>query len=117
QTFDERKLRILTIVDAATRLSPAIDVRPTYRGVDVVETLERVTAIYGRPKRIRTDQGTEFTSKDVDLWARKHGVVLDFSRPGKPTDSAFAEVQQPCARRTAQPTGSSASLTPEPNAR
>src|SRR5690606_20343372 len=49
QTFDERKLRILTIVDAATRLSPAIDVRPTYRGVDVVETLERVTAIYGRP--------------------------------------------------------------------
>lgn len=91
QTFDGRKLRILTIVDAATRLCPAIDVRATYRGADVVATLERVTAIHGRPKRIRTDQSTEFTSRDMDLWAWKHGVVMDFSRPGKPTDNAFAE--------------------------
>jgi putative transposase len=91
QTFDGSKLRVLTIVDAATRVSPAIDVRPTYRGIDVVTTLERVTAIYGLPKRIRVDQGTEFTSKDMDLWAWKNGVILDFSRPGKPTDNAFAE--------------------------
>jgi putative transposase len=27
----------------------------------------------------------------VDLWAYAHGVVLDFSRPGKPTDNAFIE--------------------------
>jgi putative transposase len=91
QTFNGTKLRVLTIVDAATRLSPAIDVRPTYRGVDVAETLERVAKIYGLPKRIRVDQGTEFTSKEVDLWAWKNGVVMDFSRPGKPTDNAFAE--------------------------
>jgi putative transposase len=91
QTFDGTKLRILTIVDAATRISPAIDARTTYRGIDVVETLERITAVYGKPKRIRVDQGTEFTSKDVDLWAWKNGVVMDFSRPGKPTDNAFAE--------------------------
>lgn len=91
QTFSGTKLRVLTIVDAATRLSPAIDVRTTYRVTDVVATLERVTAIYGLPKRIRTDQGTEFKSKDVDLWAWKNGVVMDFSRPGKPTDNAFAE--------------------------
>jgi putative transposase len=91
QTFDGGKLRILTIVDAATRISPTIDVRRTYRGIDVVETLERICAVYGRPRRIRVDQGTEFTSKDVDLWAWKNGVVMDFSRPGKPTDNAFAE--------------------------
>ncbi len=35
--------------------------------------------------------GPEFISKDLDLWAWTHGVVLDFSRPGKPTDNAFAE--------------------------
>ncbi len=27
----------------------------------------------------------------MDLWAWKHGVVMDFSRPGKPTDNGFAE--------------------------
>ncbi len=35
--------------------------------------------------------GPEFISMELDLWAWTHGVVLDFSRPGKPTDNAFAE--------------------------
>jgi hypothetical protein len=30
-------------------------------------------------------------SRDLDLWAYQHGVTLDFSRPGKPTDNAFIE--------------------------
>jgi putative transposase len=27
----------------------------------------------------------------MDLWAYQRGVILDFSRPGKPTDNAFIE--------------------------
>jgi len=27
----------------------------------------------------------------LDRWAYAHGVTLDFSRPGKPTDNAFIE--------------------------
>ena len=45
----------------------------------------------GFPKAIRVDQGTEFVSRDLDLWAYHRGVTLDFSRPGKPTDNAFIE--------------------------
>jgi putative transposase len=33
----------------------------------------------------------EFVSRDFDLWAYARGVTLDFSRPGKPTDTAFIE--------------------------
>ena len=40
---------------------------------------------------IRVDQGSEFVSRDLDLWAYQRGVMLDFSRPGKPTDNAFIE--------------------------
>jgi transposase InsO family protein len=36
QLFDGRKIRVLTIVDNFTRVSPAIDVRLSYRGADVV---------------------------------------------------------------------------------
>src|SRR5437773_9606678 len=39
-------------------------------------------------------QGTEFVSRDLDLWAYQRGVTLDFSRPGKPTDNAFIESQR-----------------------
>ena len=91
QLFDGRQIRVLTIVDNVTRISPAIDVRLSYRGADVVATLERMASAYGRPKRIRVDNGPEFISKELDLWARLHGVELDFSRPGKPTDNAFVE--------------------------
>lgn len=45
----------------------------------------------GVPKRIQVDNGSEFISKALDLWAYEHGVTLDFSRPGKPTDNPFIE--------------------------
>lgn len=91
QLFDGRRLRVLTIVDAFTWLCPAIDVGHELSGSDVVATLERVTAIYGVPRTIRVDNGLEFVSKDLDLWAYMKGVELDCSRPGKPTDNAFSE--------------------------
>ncbi len=86
-----RKLRVLTVVDTFSRFSPALEPRFTFRGVDVVEVLERVGRQVGFPTSIRVDQGTEFVSRDLDLWAYQRGVTLDFSRPGKPTDNAFIE--------------------------
>jgi putative transposase len=86
-----QKLRVLTIVDTFSRFSPALEPRFTFRGTDVVEVLERVGRSVGLPKTIRVDQGTEFVSRDLDLWAYQRGVMLDFSRPGKPTDNAFIE--------------------------
>lgn len=86
-----RKIRILTVVDTFTRFAPAIEPRFGYRAEDVVEVLERVGREHGLPKTIRVDQGTEFVSRVLDLWAYHRGVTLDFSRPGKPTDNAFIE--------------------------
>ena len=89
--FDGRRIRILTIIDVFSRLSPAIDVRRSYRGADVFETLERLTTVHGTPRTIRVDNGPEFISKEFDLWAWPNGVRLAFSRSGKPTDNAFIE--------------------------
>jgi putative transposase len=47
--------------------------------------------IIGYPKVIRLGNGSEFISRDVDLWACQRGVTLDFLRSGKPTDNAFIE--------------------------
>ena len=86
-----KKLRVLTVVDTFSRYAPVIDPRFTYRGEDVVQTLEKVCSKAGYPSTIRVDQGSEFVSRDLDLWAYTNGVTLDFSRPGKPTDNAFIE--------------------------
>ncbi|SMO90607.1 putative transposase [Paracoccus laeviglucosivorans] len=86
-----KQLRILTIVDIHSRYCPAADPRFTYRGEDVVQTLERVCRQIGYPQTIRVDKGSEFISRDLDLWACANEVTLDFSRPGKPTDNGFIE--------------------------
>ncbi len=91
QLVTGRKLRILTVVDTFSRFSPVIDARFCYRGEDVVRTLEVACKFFGYPKSIRADNGPEFISRDLDLWAYQNDVTLDFSRPGKPTDNAFIE--------------------------
>jgi putative transposase len=91
ELFNGRRIRLLTIVDNHTRESLAIYVGQRVRGCEVVEVLERIVKDQGRPRTIRVDNGPEFISKDVDLWAYWNHVTLDFSRPGKPTDNAYIE--------------------------
>jgi putative transposase len=83
------KLRVLTIVDTFPRFSLAMEPRFNFRGADVVEVL--VGREMGFPAVIRVDQGSEFVSRNLDLWAYQRGVTLDVSRPGKTTDNAFIE--------------------------
>ena len=59
--------------------------------MEVVDALEEASQRFGLPQTIRVDQGCQFTSKELDLWAHANGITLDFSRPGKPPDNAYAE--------------------------
>jgi len=92
QLFDGRKFRCLTIVDNFSRFCHAIRVGKSIKGIDVVEVLDRLKRENRTvPKRIQVDNGSEFISKDVDRWAYENNMILDYSRPGKPTDNPFIE--------------------------
>ena len=91
QLFSGRRFRLLTLVDNFSRESLAIEAGQRLTGDDVVRVLKQVSAERGCPRSIRVDNGPEFISKSLDLWAYWNGVTLDFSRPGKPTDNAFIE--------------------------
>lgn len=91
ELFDGRRIRVLTIVDNFTRESLCASASFRFKGVDVAKALEGVVEAHGVPESIKVDNGPEFISKEVDLWAYSRGVKLDFSRPGKPTDNAFIE--------------------------
>lgn len=82
---------MLTVVDMFIRYVPVLDSRFSYRAEDVVRALEQVCPVIGYPKTIRVDQGFEFISRDLDLWAYAKGVTVDFSRPGRPTEDAYLE--------------------------
>jgi len=89
--LDGRRFRALTVVDNYNRHSQIIEPDFTLTGTKVVAALERVAKRSGYPKMITVDNGSEFTSKALDVWAYAHGVKLDFIRPGKPVENAVIE--------------------------
>ncbi len=91
QLADGRRFRALTILDVFTRESLAIEVGQRLKGEDVVGALNQIRGKRGVPKVLFCDNGSEFTSQIMDLWAYHNRVQIDFSRPGKPTDNAHVE--------------------------
>lgn len=91
QLADGKRFRSLTVVDIYTRECLAIEAEQRMKGEDVVRVLNRIKMHRGVPKMVFCDNGTEFTSQAMDLWAYQNGVRIAFSRPGKPTDNAFVE--------------------------
>ncbi|WP_430448865.1 IS3 family transposase [Rhodophyticola sp.] len=89
--FDEKPFRILTIVDCFTREALATSARTNFRAYQVIDELDRLARIRGKPRSIRSDNGPEFAGRLLDQWAYLNKVELDFSRPGQPTDNAYIE--------------------------
>ena len=90
-THDGRTLRLLVLIDEYTRECLAIESEQRLKGEDVVLALNRIKIQRGVPKFLYCDNGSEFSSQAMDLWAYRNGVYMAFSRPGKPTDNAFVE--------------------------
>jgi putative transposase len=86
-----RRFRALAIIDDYSRECPTIEVDTSLGGARVVDVLERLADTRGLPKVITMDNGPEFAGRALDEWAYRRGVKLNFIRPGKPTDNAFAE--------------------------
>lgn len=89
--LDGRRFRALTVMDKFTRECPIIDIDFRLTGTKVVQALERVAKRSGYPSTITVDNGSEFASKALGVWAYEHGVTLDFIRPGKPVENAWIE--------------------------
>jgi putative transposase len=73
---DDRRFRILTIVDNVSRVSPAIVVGFSLKGVPVVAVLEQLKGTMGLRQRIAVDNGPEFISKALDAWTYRNRVML-----------------------------------------
>jgi putative transposase len=89
--FNGRRFRVLTVVDNYSRECLAMEPGQSLSGGDVVGVMDRLMVERGAPERIWCDNGSEFVSKALDRWAYEHGVVIDFSRPGKPMDNGLVE--------------------------
>lgn len=86
-----RKFRTLNVMDDCSREVLAIEIDTSLSSKRVIRTLERIIEQRGMPATIRTDNGPEFTSKDLELWSLDKGINIQFIQPGKPMQNGYIE--------------------------
>ena len=86
-----RSIRVLTVIDAYTRESLAMEVDTSFAGLRVTRVLDQIIAERGLPRAIRCDNGPELTSRHFLAWALDRKIDLVHIQPGKPTQNAYVE--------------------------
>ena len=86
-----RKFRTLNVVDHYNRACMGIYISTSISAKRVTAQLEQMIELHGKPKRIRTDNGPEFTSKHFQLWLKQNNIDWQPIQPGKPQQNAIIE--------------------------
>jgi putative transposase len=88
---DGRTLKMLTVLDEFTRECLCIEVGRSIRAEDVIEVLDRLFAVRGRPQFVRSDNGPEFIARALMEWLAQSGAGTIHIEPGKPWQNGFEE--------------------------
>ena len=57
----------------------------------MIRELEAAIAEYGKPRRIRMDNGSEFASREFQAWCIEQKIEVVHIRPGKPVENAYCK--------------------------
>ncbi len=91
ETADQRRLKLLNIVDEFTREALRMRVERSCTADEVVAEIEKLVADRGAPKHLRMDNGPEFVAWALRDWCRLSGTGTIFIEPGSPWENPFVE--------------------------
>ncbi len=91
ETANQRRLKLLNIVDEFTREALAMRVDRTCTADDVVATIEALVAERGAPGHLRMDNGPELVAWALRDWCRLAGTGTIYIEPGSPWETPFVE--------------------------
>ena len=91
RTGDERKFRMLCVVDEFTREALAIRVARKLSSADVIDVLADLFIARGIPAHIRSDQGPEFVADAVKGWIGGVGATAAYIEKGSPWENGYVE--------------------------
>ena len=89
--YDGRPFRTFNVIDDYNREALRVEVDVSLTAERVLRVLDQLLVVRGRPERIRVDHGPEFTSATFSAWCEDHGIALEYTQPGKPTQNSFIE--------------------------
>jgi putative transposase len=89
--YDGRPFRALTVIDEGNREALAIEIGTSIPSPRVIRVLDELVRLYGRPARVRVDNGPELVADAFVAWCTAQRISLGYIQPGKPDQNAFIE--------------------------
>ena len=91
QLSDGRNFRLFNVLDDFNREGLGIDVDLSLPASRVIRSLDRIIEWRGKPGAIRCDNGPEYISGALQMWAENNGIKLNYIQPGNPQQNAYIE--------------------------
>ncbi len=90
-TVKGSRLRILAVIDEFTRECLALLADRSITSDKVVDLLDWLFLVYGRPQHLRSDNGPELVAHKVQDWLARQGCQTIYITPGSPWENAYIE--------------------------
>jgi len=89
--YDGRGFRTFNVLDEGNREALAIEIGTSIPSARVIRVLDDLIQLYGRPTRVRVDNGPELTAEAFVDWCGAQRIGIGYIQPGKPDQNAFIE--------------------------
>lgn len=91
RTTNGNRVRILSVLDEFTRECLMLRTERSLNAARIIESLDFLFLVNGRPQYLRSDNGGEFAASAVKEHLRKSAVQPIFIEPGSPWENAYVE--------------------------